>query len=106
MPAGVVVAVVSVAFLGRGAGQWGGVSGFRLDARAGRRVSVEVGGSVYLVDAADDSVPLHDIDGMRILFADGRGWAVDEPRAGHGGVAGGVADGALDRKSTRLNSSH
>src|SRR3546814_19478609 len=32
---------------------------------------------------------------MRILFADGTGWAVDEPRAGHGGVAGGVADGAL-----------
>src|SRR3546814_2270970 len=66
-----VVSAAAAAILAQGTGPWGGVSGFRLNAPADRRVSVEVGGSVYLVDAADDSVPLHDIDGMRILFADG-----------------------------------
>ena len=89
-----VVSAAAAAILAPETGPWG-ISGFRLNAPADRRVSVEVGGSVYLAEAADDSVPLHDIDGMRILFANGTGWAVDEPRAGHGGVAGGVADGAL-----------
>src|SRR3546814_18048134 len=54
-PAEAVLSAAAAAILAPGTGPWGGVSGFRLNAPAARRASVEGGGSVYLDEEAGKS---------------------------------------------------
>ena len=74
---------------------WAALTGLRANADADRRVAVEVAGATHVVEASTSpSAQLTLVSGDRILFAEGLGWAVGEPRGRKAG-GGDVGDGAL-----------
>jgi 3-methylcrotonyl-CoA carboxylase alpha subunit len=76
---------------------WTGLAGFRANADAFRQIEVEIAGTSYLVDLADDAparAAVVELGFDRVLFLDGEAWPFGQPRAAHG-AGGAVGDGAV-----------
>jgi 3-methylcrotonyl-CoA carboxylase alpha subunit len=97
-PSDTVIALAAAAIAANTeTGPWGGLTGFRANADADRRVAVEIAGQTHvgMLARSIDRAPILDDGDERVLFVDGMAWPFAVPAAGHGGAGGGASDGAL-----------